>query len=649
MTAIFFIPEAGITPYLRALCIIASALKNQGHKIYFTCCTGEMVRCPMLTMHKIAPNVSSVEKAKICAKCFSNINTINEKYGFDLIPLKGVVSAEVLMKVNMLEITNPNTLDDITFDDFAVGKMAQYDFGLEKKQIYSIKLDSSCKELFLAYVKNTALAMAIGEELYKRFSPDVFVSFNQYAQSDGIRYIATKYQKLNFNVTYPINLGFDGSLLYISKHRFFCYENNRCQEWSLYKGLPITKKMVMASWNDTLYRNYQSNSHIYTQSKNTGPVNLKNMLNLATNRKTIVAYTSSGDEILGGEMMLNVWHENPVREYAFPDQISWLKFLKAYVQERDDIQIVVRIHPREGVNKNYSFGSSHLELLRGEFKDSTENFIIVWPEDKISSYDLFELAHGVLVAWSSMALEASRVGIPALTYAKNMCYPDADFIMVATTIEEYKRKLELLISTEYQFDYLIKAIRFNHLRTFLPCIDIGETVSNDPFDHLWPSSPPKLEKAIVSILNDEIDIVVYNKKKWLEMLSANAEIQEKDAICFGIRMFIDNTYFPPKIASINLIIIKCLKKISLILQKLGFSGFAINRKVASLKYKDYLLKYSSHENRIEEFKKQTIKNKNIRILVGNSHGQTWYIVNGNAIARFSPLCFKLSKLAGTQN
>ena len=644
-TAVFFIPEAGITPYLRALCIVGAGLKNQGYEVLFTRCTGEMIRCPMICMKGLPPNPSVTQKKEVCAVCYKNTRIIQQKYGFSLISTKDLVSINEMQTISGLGSNASELLDELTYDGFAVGKVSQYDFGLEKKQIYNPAMDEASRDLFLAYIRNTGLSVAMGNAIQKRFSPDLYVTFNQYAQCDGIRYVAKKNGTLVYNVTYPAHLGFDGSQLYISKYRYLLSDNKRAQSWNVYKSMPIRERHVIASWDDAIFRNFQQGSHIYSVSKGTDPISVCKTLGLASHRKTIAAFTSSPDEIVGGEIILKVWGEDPIRKFAFSDQISWLKMLREFAEARDDIQIVVRIHPREGKNKNYSFGSTHLEQLRAAFATSSDNFIIVWPEDQISSYDLFEIASGVLIAWSTVGLEAARIGMPVLCYTENMCYPDDDFIMVAASVDLYRTKLQNLIDMDYKFEHLVKAIRFNYVRTFMQCLDVGETVSNDPFDNAWPNAPSKKEKAIVSIFCNELDVVDYNKNEWLKSSEADVEEKEKKAVYLGIRLFLDNTYIPPKTKKITKIFEKINHKFARLIQKFGILNIETNRKTASTKFTDYRFFYTDDAQKLDHLKGQTKEDKKLRFLIGYDNGHTWYIYNGKAIGRFSPLCSKLAKMA----
>ena len=94
----------------------------------------------------------------------------------------------------------------------------------------------------------------------------------------------------------------------------------------------------------------------------------------------------------------------------FRDQIEWLEALIKKVELSRNLQLIVRIHPREGANRREAVVSSHLGLLKSRFSRSYNHVRFVWPGDEVSSYDLMELADVGPRSWSSTALEMARLG-----------------------------------------------------------------------------------------------------------------------------------------------------------------------------------------------------------------------------------------------
>lgn len=641
-STILFIPEAGIYPYLRSLSILGDAVTKSGGKVYLTHCTGQMLRCPMMAMHRLSTEASAEEKNKLCQKCQKQFKSAQKQYNFPVIELKDLMDNEILQLIDNLTNVPQENLENLMFKNVAVGKISEYDFSLETKtQIYP-NLSKEHKALYTAYVKNTMLAVFLAEKIYLKYNPSIFITFNQYAQGQGVRAVAAN-NKVNFlATTHATHKNADASqvMLYEKLNTWFIH----CQKWHSIKNVPILPRYVSECWEDTLLHFYGVGSHIFSKSKHGDPEYIFKKFALDPKKKTIVVYTSSNDERGGYEKLLEVWGDNANFTDAFSSQIAWLSWLREYAAKRDDVQIVVRIHPREG-GRQFGFGSSHLEQLRAAFPENTESFFVVWPDDPISSYDLMELADLCLVPWTTVGQEAARVSIPVLSCTGGMYYPDDDFIQVGTSLEEYKRKLDSMINFEYTWQHLVKAVRFYHWRTFVPALDLEETVPQDTQDDtLWPSVPSTMISVIDNIIAGKEDLITYNIKKWQDSLPVNAVEMESEAMRRGIKLSLDRIFYPPKPKS----------RAKHILFRLYFHGYRFvwrkffgNKKTLIKKTKypliDYSLQFTADVSRIEELCEKTKQDKNLRIIVAD--GLTAILIHkGKLLRRMSPMVIRLAKL-----
>jgi hypothetical protein len=420
-----------------------------------------------------------------------------------------------------------------------------------------------------------------------------------------------------------------------------------CQNWNQGKDIPIATEAVEACWKDTVFRLYGIGSHIFSSRKSNNTELIFKELNLDSRKKTVVVYTSSQDERLSVETAMAIWNEDNDVQDAFSNQIEWLEFLREFAKKRNDVQIVVRIHPREGAIRSGP-SSEHLTRLKEIFVDNTENFVIVWPENPISSYDLMELADACLVAWSLMGQEAARLGIPVLSFTGNMFYPDDDFMQVAVTKNEYEERLVQLLYAEYTWQHLVKAIRFYHWRIFVPSLDIGETVSvGCQDDTMWPEAPARLIPIIHDILSDRIDLISYNIETWKKGLSDKTIQKESAAVACGIRMFLHTVFYPPvsyeqKFGIWLRLYRKAKKETGKLYRKITRSTFSIKEQNTHT-YPEYALEYTEDSSHIEELCLKTRKDKSLRIMVRDGMDVT-LLSKGKKLHRRSPLAGRLAKL-----
>ena len=66
----------------------------------------------------------------------------------------------------------------------------------------------------------------------------------------------------------------------------------------------------------------------------------------------------------------------------FRDQIEWLAALIERVELSQNLQLIVRIHPREGANRREAVVSSHLGLLKSDFPSPTPTSDLSGPVTK---------------------------------------------------------------------------------------------------------------------------------------------------------------------------------------------------------------------------------------------------------------------------
>lgn len=644
---IIFLPETGMYPYLRTLLTAADSVSS-GKNIYVTHCTGQMECCSMMAANGKFGNISPEEKAILCERCTKILESAQKKYHFSQIDMVDIITSEVRGKLEKLIPENINACYTFTYKGLQIGKIALYDLVLATKILQIAPLNKENQVLYRKYILNTMIAMEIVNTACETIHPDLILTFNPYAQCQAAKYIAEKnniFYKFLTNISY---CGSDYSQYYVTKGFITIDLFKICQLWHKYSNIPILPQYVDKSWKDTIFKSYGTGSHIFSKSKKSTPKQLLKQLNLSENKKTIVAFTSSNDEYIGLNAAMQAWNISIPATDLFPSTSDWLKFLELYAIEHTEIQIIVRIHPREGI-KQLGKPSEHFLLLQEEFKiKKANNFIIIWPDDDISSYDLIELANLVLITISTMGLECARLGIPILSCSTEKYYSNASFMQVASNLKEYEDKLNKMINLNYTFFMLRDAIRYNYWRNFILAIDFSETVPHD-FDNIykWPFAPKKIKQAMLDICFDKISLEDMNIKQLTTSITENSEKYETEAILKGIELYINTVMFPPKILkqvrSIN-IILRVFRKFIFILT---FKRVQIDIGIFYKKKKGIKLPRLIYVDNIHEVKSVCFK-KHAYISIPEDNYIS-YRYQKKINIRYSPLLYNLTRLYSTYN
>lgn len=118
---------------------------------------------------------------------------------------------------------------------------------------------------------------------------------------------------------------------------------------------------------------------------------------------------------------------------AFTGDLStWLKRILRYFAEREDVQLVLRVHPGE---RNLD-GPSVADLVSAELPSLPPHVRIIRAGDSINTYDLIELADLGLVYTTTVGLEMAMSGLPVIVAGKTH-YRGKGFTLDPETWEDY--------------------------------------------------------------------------------------------------------------------------------------------------------------------------------------------------------------------
>lgn len=177
------------------------------------------------------------------------------------------------------------------------------------------------------------------------------------------------------------------------------------------------------------------------QEKGLSPNQIRSLLDLPSGRKIVVLALSSTDEVIASKQI----GRNRAVNYpgsVFQDQFDWVQQTIQYFSKRQDIVLVVRLHPRDMPNKRESVKSEQFSRWLDLLEHLPSNVRINLPEQKISFGDLCGVMDVLVTGWSSVALEAMIKGIPAVTYDFNLPSYPHDIHFSGETREQFFSNVE---------------------------------------------------------------------------------------------------------------------------------------------------------------------------------------------------------------
>lgn len=527
---LFFTPSAGVRPHFLGQLMTSRALAESGHETRIVHCTGVFERCPVMEMRDVPLGAGEAERRTVCAECMSIYQQLNKKFGLPAILLEDHLTAELMDRYHAILEGIPDDLLQFAHDGIAFGKITTMDVTHKIKLYDYTNVSGEVRSGWLEYVRSLLLGYLLCLDIYARYPVRHVLNFSDYSLHYSCRLAARACGISGHTVTFGSHQAIDFRLYNVLSQGYFPTLQRLFGLWKEWRELPALVRDVRRSMDELIFRQSSNSYMVYSSPLQGACQEVAERLGLDPARRTLVAYTSSFDELL-----VNVIFEDGIGtpnlhyDLTFPDQVAWLRALTQYVDQSDDLQLVVRIHPREGANRRDSVQSSHLAQLQENFARDFTHCRFIWPGDPVSSYDLAELADLVLVAWSTTGLEFARLGAPVLCISSGVTYPDDDFVQYAPTEEGYFATLRRLCGSAPNLETVARAHRFYAASRFGMGFDFGDVIPT-PDCHDLPGYAPPLEAAslVQAILGGE-DTMLLNHRRHAQALgpdSARAETQE---------------------------------------------------------------------------------------------------------------------------
>lgn len=478
-----YAPEGMVTIHLATLVTVARCLSDQGHDVYMPRCNGLFERCVSMDSVTLPSNAAPEMVSKFCANCLASHDAVmadTDLHGVKRFDLGLLISQDIKNEARRIVDATPDPRE-LAHDGVLFGAMCLHDLLLSYKLMKDTPLQDWAWRYLRQYLNSTLATYLALSKLFASGDLTDLVVYGQYAANIAAVSAAQRWGANSRLITAINHRGVDRRFLHVNKHHYHLWYSSLIADWPTCRDFPLTPTQIREIGHDIIFR--LSGNGVQTYSPGRTGTEIHSRLNLDQSKKLIVAYTSSLDEY-NAEDQLDIALGAPPQQppKPFVDQIDWLTFMVDHVRGRDDLQFVIRIHPREDANKRDNLTSQHLTMLRAALTDLPPNVRVVWPRDPVSSYDLMEVANQVQ-AWSStVGLEAARLGVPVLKANRGYSsYPEGDFVMSSADREEFGAMADSLMEFPPTLERLIFSHRYYACSRFNAALDLGDIIGPTPF------------------------------------------------------------------------------------------------------------------------------------------------------------------------
>lgn len=209
---------------------------------------------------------------------------------------------------------------------------------------------------------------------------------------------------------------------------------------------------------------------------------------------------------------------------AFANQIDWLITTVEYFKNRNDLQLLIRVHPAE-IKSWIASRQFAIEEIKKAFGEIPPNIFIIPPESKLNTYKAMSNCNAVIVYGTIAGLELSCMGIPVIA-AGQAWVRNKGITMDVSSPEEYMNILNTLPLNnrldESTIDRAFKYAYHFYMRTVLPVTVVeSQSFENAPYrikeqslSNLGPGKDEGLDIACEGILNRNSPFIYPAEKKW---------------------------------------------------------------------------------------------------------------------------------------
>ena len=302
---VFFAPEAGVGPHFAAHCLIARTLQQQGQRVLVIQCHDVYPRCVVMDSQVLPQDFSDQQRGQICDACNSASHQMTKAYGLPAFELGQVVDKEIIHKVEELLSRLPDDLSSFEHNGIRFGMICGAEAATAFKTTDIAGVDPNVRALLLLYLRGALLSYFAMQRILRAIRVTRVVHFNEYAILLAAALAAREAGIPTTNMSMASMRGVDRRRIVLMDDSLAIASfRRRLGVWSKWRDLPLPSPTVAVIGDDCIYRMTSSSAFVYSPARQGNVSRLIAELGLEPERKLLLAFTSSLDEISANNQYL---------------------------------------------------------------------------------------------------------------------------------------------------------------------------------------------------------------------------------------------------------------------------------------------------------------------------------------------------------
>ena len=422
----FIVLDGDVKLYVESLRYIAWKLRASGTHILRFGCAGYLNACTSLNAANKERLVSH-GKSAICARCRSAQASVLSEAVFevssgDLIETRAETEFLAKLRARLEESQQIDPVLDMTYDGFEVARIAFFDFSISMKLSHTSKLaEPAARERFVLGVKDQLILLRALQTLNSanKITHVIYVNGN-YSQNTLVRLFFTSQGVKCISIEPQLTSQAALSKVLLVENRLELKQESLLSIADVVNDKPVSKDSIRDVLQNFGARIYGYDFNAYTSlNHDVSTINeLKSLNNFLCNySRNHAFFLSSEDELTPHILTHGACNGGDLKSPGgYKSQADFVCFLLEEARRHPELGFVIRLHPRMSANKRDYFESEEHLKYKQIFTDKSipENVFALYGDSKISSYFIISKVDLVIVAWSTIGLEALLLGKPVV-------------------------------------------------------------------------------------------------------------------------------------------------------------------------------------------------------------------------------------------
>ena len=456
-------------------------------------------------------------------------------YNLDAVDLRPLATLDMTARIDAALVQAPRDLLQFEFERLRFGALSVMDLVLALKISDFSELDESDRRVWLQYLRSCLLSYLLVDRLCREMGVARIVHCNDYSLLLGARTAARKHGVPCYGMAFPGHRNVDLRRYMILPNVWRAAGFKLLGAWPACRNLALDPPRVCEVAEDLLVRLRGVGSHLYSPGKTVQETDVRHRFGLAEERRLLVAYTSSLDELIAsanGDRGAGNRDSRSTSAIQGPDRVVAGACRLRGTERRSRAH---RAHSSARGRQQARIGRFATSVApAGRVRGNVRALSVC-----VAGRSRFELRRRRGSRPGAHELEHDRPGEGATggpgAGRVQRCFgkvpiPGDDFYEWESTPAAYFDKLRALLDRPVSAAQIARAFRWYSLLTLGTTLDLTDVIPRSDFAGLPPCQTPREAAAIEQIVIGGKDICDLNIERLRESQSPEREVSNLDAL-----------------------------------------------------------------------------------------------------------------------